>query len=204
MNFKRDVLWSHDEKLARAFLFETYEIRSRAETRPVATETSGFSSYLDSTMGHHRGVSRLVISWMSPWRQGLRNSLCSCHQGGPRLERKNLSFWFSLLPGYYYNSWKFSEKLRLLFRTISKNREENFEFYLRSIFESKLSIRYEYNVNSSQNRLLFRAINYSIMQNLTSTLISVLIIARVYRVYQKCSTFIRIEEVEFLAISEPR
>lgn len=40
------------------------EIRLRGGD--VAAETAGFSSYLDGTMGHHRDVSRAVISWLSP------------------------------------------------------------------------------------------------------------------------------------------
>ena len=46
---------------------------AKRDARAVAAETAGFSSYLDSTMGHHRDVSRAVISWLSPWRQSLRN-----------------------------------------------------------------------------------------------------------------------------------
>lgn len=73
-------------RVARVFCVVTLsanEIRLRKETRAVAAETAGFSSYLDSTMGHHRDVSRAVISWLSPWRQSLRNGRILVTYGVP-------------------------------------------------------------------------------------------------------------------------
>lgn len=73
-------------RVARVFCVVTLsanEIRLRKETRAVAAETAGFSSYLGSTMGHHRDVSRAVISWLSPWRQSLRNGCILVTYGVP-------------------------------------------------------------------------------------------------------------------------